>query len=535
MKNQFILLKISNLSLILILALFFLSSCKRNEQSGGKREPDNLTYIIENEQNIDTTLLVVENKPIIDSSSLIVEEKKITDSSYIYKSRFISGKQSANFDAIQRKNYYKNYQRNLRQSWNIVTNKNLVNIKKWSKKYPLVKNDGLTLFYPFSGPDFLYANAFFPNAQNYILIGLEKLGTLPDFDKMTDAELTAYLNKLHSSLRYANRAAYFMTKHMIEDFSSPHFNGVIHLISLYLAKTNHTIINIQNVRINHFGQLEEKGSYSSAGDFVKGINFTVLSPEGKTKNVYYFSADLSDSNLSSRIGLTNFLSKMGKKNVFVKSASYLLHNKAFTIIRDIVLTQSSTIIQDDTGIPFSTLLANGFDVQLFGNYTRTIGIFKNYFQKNLAQALNNKRVSYLPFKLGYNSWQGQMVLLAANYDGKKRFIEQDLSNGNELAENAKVYRAVDNKLPKKGLVYRVQIKTSVYEIAFTDPMFKGLPDLGFYSDNNVYKYTSGNFASYEQCKPIVEKAKNKGFKDAFIIAFYNQKRISLEKARRVKN
>ena len=35
------------------------------------------------------------------------------------------------------------------------------------------------MFYMFSGPDFLYANAFFPNASTYILCGIEPVGPVP--------------------------------------------------------------------------------------------------------------------------------------------------------------------------------------------------------------------------------------------------------------------------------------------------------------------------------------------------------------------
>ena len=35
------------------------------------------------------------------------------------------------------------------------------------------------LFYMFSGPDFLYANAFYPKAKTYVLAGLEPAGEVP--------------------------------------------------------------------------------------------------------------------------------------------------------------------------------------------------------------------------------------------------------------------------------------------------------------------------------------------------------------------
>lgn len=41
-----------------------------------------------------------------------------------------------------------------------------------------------TMYYMFSGPDFLYAYAFFPNASTYILAGLEPVGQVPDLTRM---------------------------------------------------------------------------------------------------------------------------------------------------------------------------------------------------------------------------------------------------------------------------------------------------------------------------------------------------------------
>ncbi len=440
-----------------------------------------------------------------------------TDSIFMQKAAFLAAEKSQWFSHIQNQQFYKDYSANLEKSWNIVTSKNLENIAKWNSEHPLVKNENLTLLYPFSGPDFLYANAFFPNAQNYIMIGLEKIGELPNFNDMDDVQLTEYLEKLHSSLRYANKAAYFTTKHMQEDFSSEHFNGVIHLISFYLSKTKHQIINIKPIQINHFGVVEEKGNYDYNDELINGINITVQDKSGSLKNVYYLSVDLSNSNVKNNIGLTSFLSKMGKKNVFIKSASYLLHSKDFSVIRDLILKQSETIIQDDTGVPFATLQAAGFNTHLFGNYSRTINVFKNYYQKDLAEAIDNERIDVLPFKLGYNSWKGKMVLMVA-ISGKK-----------------KIRKPITYKIQKKGVIYKVQIKTAWHKIPANDPMFSGLPQVEVYRSNNLYKYTIGSFSSYEACSDFIQKAQKKGFKDAFVVAFYKKNRISLPRAGKIAN
>ena len=44
-----------------------------------------------------------------------------------------------------------------------------------------------TTFYMFSGPDFLYANAFFPGSATYVMSGLEPVGRLPEMKHITRA------------------------------------------------------------------------------------------------------------------------------------------------------------------------------------------------------------------------------------------------------------------------------------------------------------------------------------------------------------
>ncbi len=54
----------------------------------------------------------------------------------------------------------------------------LARIRAWSSANLTAARP--TMFYMFSGPDFLYANAFYPNAKTYVLSGLEPVGTVPD-------------------------------------------------------------------------------------------------------------------------------------------------------------------------------------------------------------------------------------------------------------------------------------------------------------------------------------------------------------------
>ncbi len=54
----------------------------------------------------------------------------------------------------------------------------LARIRAWSSTN--LTDARPTMFYMFSGPDFLYANAFYPKAKTYVLAGLEPVGTVPD-------------------------------------------------------------------------------------------------------------------------------------------------------------------------------------------------------------------------------------------------------------------------------------------------------------------------------------------------------------------
>ena len=71
-----------------------------------------------------------------------------------------------------------------------------------------------TMYYMFSGPDFLYAYTFFPNANTYILAGLEPVGHVPDVSRMNPAALVNNLTPLRNSMSTLLITHYFVTEEM---------------------------------------------------------------------------------------------------------------------------------------------------------------------------------------------------------------------------------------------------------------------------------------------------------------------------------
>jgi len=79
-----------------------------------------------------------------------------------------------------------------------VDNRQLARIRSWSRAK--ITTPSPVLFYMFSGPDFLYASAFFPNASTYVMSGLEPTGPVPDLTKLSRDSLANGLRGIEGSL-----------------------------------------------------------------------------------------------------------------------------------------------------------------------------------------------------------------------------------------------------------------------------------------------------------------------------------------------
>jgi len=92
---------------------------------------------------------------------------------------------------------------------------------------------------------------------------------------------------------------------------------------------------------------------------------------------------------------------------------------------------------------------------------------------------------------------------------------------------------VGNPLPD-GVVYKIQLG------AFSRPLpanaFKGLSPLsGEKSNNGVVRYYAGFFSRFDDAGDALRKVHQYGFKDAYIVAFYNRKMIHPERAKQLEN
>lgn len=78
------------------------------------------------------------------------------------------------------------------------------------------------------------------------------------------------------------------------------------------------------------------------------------------------------------------------------------------------------------------------------------------------------------------------------------------------------------------IVYKVQITSSDKPIPLNSEKFAGVEKPGEYIDRGIYKYTSGECKSQADAAKLQALLRKNGFKDAFVIAMQDGKRIPLK-------
>ncbi len=96
--------------------------------------------------------------------------------------------------------------------------------------------------------------------------------------------------------------------------------------------------------------------------------------------------------------------------------------------------------------------------------------------------------------------------------------------------NTSEIKKVENKNEVSGIIYKVQLSASARKLALEPRNFKGLKSVSMSFDNKLYKYMYGETADYEEAKSKLEEVKSKGYDSAFLIAFKNGEKISIQDA-----
>lgn len=82
-----------------------------------------------------------------------------------------------------------------------------------------------------------------------------------------------------------------------------------------------------------------------------------------------------------------------------------------------------------------------------------------------------------------------------------------------------------------AIVFRVQVLTSSVELRKNDPRLSGLEEVFSYKHQGTYKYTAGKFSAEADALRYRDRLRQQGFKDAFVVPFRGDVRITPGEAR----
>jgi hypothetical protein len=289
---------------------------------------------------------------------------------------------------------------------------------------------GGALIYPFSGPDFVNAFALFPDYKTYVFFSLEPPGEIPALADMDDHQRGVLFSDLRGALNDLVALNFFITPNMQENLHTDALQGTVPVL---LAQMGLLGLSVHSVEAfdpwpasapasSTAGKPAEAANAAKAGQPQLPLRAVRIEFDDHTKTrrtLLYLSLDVSDGQLRYYPEFEPWLRSFKEPTVLLKSASYLLHGSNFRKVRGVVRERARLIVQDDTGMPYRLLLADGFTISLYGQYERPVKLFENRYQKDLDDAFASAgSTDPVPFPFGYN-WrkEGRSGVIVAKRPG----------------------------------------------------------------------------------------------------------------------
>ena len=329
-----------------------------------------------------------------------------------FLSQFLSGESvesNSPYYSISQTAYFKKYSMDMKKIWDTIEKESYGPIRNWEsinlkdKSYKIQES-----FYPFSGADFVNLYGFYPNAKKYIMIALEKSGKVTNPLDLSPEQIRKSLHSIKTLISEISERNYFRRKIMREEFRNPHFSGTLPALIIFITKVGLEIEDITDVIINNEGSIAPKSENLSKNP--EGVRIQFYDPKtNSSKELIYLSIMLNKDSHSAATTEGKFLSKLNNFGVMIKSAEYLFPRVNLDGLRDIILQKSQTIIQDDSGIPFTFFKEDNWNIQLFGNYKKAT-LLANIPYQPVQSTLKEKYLKNstpLNFSYGYGILRGK--------------------------------------------------------------------------------------------------------------------------------
>lgn len=375
------------LKLSLILGSVVISSC-------GTPAPKNSTIIA------DTTAKV---------EKVAVDHNRHYQNPLNQTARIIAGMSTPTdtlYQAVRESQHWKSYAKESASVWQAYDERSK-NLYQWVDNEVLPNTATLkTVFYPFSGPDFLYGNLIFPNAETIYMLGLEDIGSVPDFSKITTEEIDEYIAFYKRSISEVLEGSFYHTNNMKNYLHNAKIDGVTPVLMLFLAQRGKQISAVNFIIIDKEGTMQTvENDAAFKKTTARGVEIKYYNgADDIERKIYFFTGNVADGGLGENPAYDKFYRSLRPEGAFIKSATYLMHKSYFSVIRNVLLDNCKVIIQDDSGIAYKYYDPKSWNIQLYGTYRQPINLFSNLYEEDLFRAYKESTtVKPINFRIGYSN------------------------------------------------------------------------------------------------------------------------------------
>jgi N-acetylmuramoyl-L-alanine amidase len=212
---------------------------------------------------------------------------------------------------------------------------------------------------------------------------------------------------------------------------------------------------------------------------------------------------------------------------------------ALSLRENVFLDQSLSLakgIQDDFRVKVGRkdrgVKQAGYYVISFTNMPSVLvelGFLTNSAEEDFLQTPEGKSKMSLSIYKAFKEFRDKAAAKAGTVVKENPVVKDDKAltkpNNSETKTSTVVYKEVT-----KGVKFQVQILTSSKPLNKKSSEFKGLDKVDEYISGNVYKYLAGSTPNFQEAKDMQKILRDMGFKDAFIVAFENGKKLDLNEA-----
>jgi hypothetical protein len=420
-NNYFVSVKLSAILAILLL----LQSCASDRQILPKKTLDKFKEVLlqttvnisdrvlNNSQKLSSIEEVTQPEttmPVLTSLD-IDKSKRLVNTAKILAG--ITIESNSSLGELQNQKSWQEHYRSLAKSWSQLEDRQLTQMSQWSQtELANINGSSQTVFYPFSGGDFLQVYTLFPQSREFILVGSESIGEIPEIANLDRYRLDDRLESVRNSLYNILEFDFLKTKNFDKELPD---QSVLDTLYVFLARTNNKIIDISYINIDGAGNIRPP-----ANDLdVSGVKITFIAPNDTiARELYYIQASLTNEELENRAEILKFIEKKTATITYLHKASYLMHYDSFSTIRNLILARSKYLLQDDSGIPLEFFDRSHWQLNFYGNYTQPITLFGDRYQAGLRQIyLSNTEIKPLSFSAGYqlNPAESNLMLGKLSY------------------------------------------------------------------------------------------------------------------------